>query len=88
MSKHKDILELKWGTIKAVDFHSEKALSLLREYESLGCSAGCMTQQDTPRQKEIIVEMIDICHKVIDSWTEKKMDKEAAKKYVLEYGKD
>jgi len=55
-------LTLKWGTLKRWDFtNSEKGNALLKEYAEIGHSAGAMTQDDTPRQKEIICELIDLC---------------------------
>lgn len=57
--REKDGLSLKWGTLKEWDFHSEKAKKLLQEYGELGMSMGAMQQRDTPRQKEIICELID-----------------------------
>jgi len=83
----KDVLTLKWGTLKAWNFHSEKALELLREYSDIGSSYSAMTQHDTPRQKEIICELIDEGNfeKVYLDWDGKYISKEEAKKYVLTY---
>lgn len=50
--KAEDHLTLKWGTLKSWDFHSEKALELLKEYNSIGSSFSAMAQHDTPRQKK------------------------------------
>lgn len=84
----KDHLTLKWGTLKAYKFHSEKAKKLLEEYGMIGSSMSCATQHDTPRQKEIICELIDKGNfeKVYLDWDSKYISKEEAKKYVTEYG--
>lgn len=85
--KKEDSLTLKWGTLKAWDFHSKKALKLLKEYFKIGASASAIMQHDTPRQKEIVCELIDegnfktIC---LD-WDGKDVTKKQAKKYVMDY---
>ena len=82
----KDSLTLKWGTLKGWDFHSDKATELLREYGEIGSSMSAAMQKDTPRQKEIICELIDECNgEIWNDWEGKEMTKEQAKKYVLEY---
>jgi len=81
----RDELALKWGTMKAWHFHSEKGRALLKEYFEAGASAGAMTQDDTPRQKEIICELIDEGNfeKVYLEWDGKYVSKEEAKAYVM-----
>lgn len=81
-----DILTLKWGTLKAWNFHSERARELLNKYASLGMSMGAMTQHDTPEQKRILCQLIDEGNfkYVWNDWDGKKMTKDEAKKYVLE----
>ena len=83
----KDHLTLKWGTLKASAFHSEKAKELLREYEELCSSWEDAQQHDTPRQKEIICELIDEGNfkKVYLDWDGKYVSKKEAKKYVMNY---
>ena len=85
----KDSLTLKWGTLKGWNFHSEKTKKLLKEYNKLGQSWGAAQQRDTPRQKEIICELIDEGNfdMVYLDWEGKYISKEKAKKYVMEYGK-
>lgn len=84
----KDYLCLKWGTLKAWNFHSKKAVKLLEEYGSLGSAWGAAQRRDTPRQKEIICELIDEgdFETVYLDWDDKDVSKEEAKKYVMEYG--
>lgn len=85
-----DSLTLKWGTLKAWDFNSDKAKKLLKEYGEIGSSMSAMMQKDTPRQKEIICELIDEgdFEKVCLDWDDKKVSKEEAKDYVKNYGQD
>lgn len=86
----KDHLSLKWGTLKSWDFHSEKGKALLKEYFEIGASMSAMLQKDTPRQKEIICELIDEGNfkKVYLDWDGKEISKAKAKKYVLTYGNE
>lgn len=88
--KEKDSLTLKWGTLKSWDFHSEKCKELLKEYGSIGSCFSAMFQHDTPRQKEILCELIDNGNfkYVWNDWDNKKMTKEEAKKYIIDYEKN
>jgi len=81
-------LTLKWGTLKAWRFNNPEAHKLLAEYDEIGSSASAMMQHDTPRQKEIICELIDLGNfsTVYLDWDDEEVSKEAAKKYVREYG--
>ncbi len=83
-----DSLTLKWGTLKAYHFESDDVLPLLREYHELGASMSAAMQHDTPRQKEIICELIEIGNfeKVHLDWEGLDVSKSDAKKYVMEYG--
>jgi len=87
MEKEKDFLVLKWGTLKGWEFHSEKAKELLKEYFSLGHSMSAMLQNNTPRQKEILCQLIDEGNfqTVFLVWDNKDVSKEEAKKYIKEY---
>ena len=84
-------LTLKWGTIKGWDYTgNEKAKELLKEYYEIGSVLGCVMQRDTKRQKEIIIELIDLCNDpegIYLDWDGKFISKEQAKDYVLNYGK-
>lgn len=87
----KNYLTLKWGTLKSWGFnHSEKAAELLKEYNQIGSSFSAMAQRDTPRQKEIICELIDLCDDdtIYLDWDGKYISKQEAKDYVLNYGKN
>jgi len=87
MTEKKDSLTLKWGTLKAWTFHSQKALKLLEEYCEIGSSMSAALQHDTPRQKEIICELIDEGNfdQVYLDWDGKFVSKDEAKKYVKGY---
>lgn len=83
-------LTLKWGTLKSWDFTtSERGAELLKEYRQIGSSFSAMAQNDTPRQKEIICELIDLCDgdTIYLEWDGKDVSKEEAKKYVLNYSR-
>ncbi len=46
-----------------------------------------MAQNDTPEQKEIICQLIDLVPgEIFLDWDNKDVSKEEAKKYVLNYG--
>ena len=85
----KDYLTLKWGSLKSWDFHSEKAKELLKEWHNIGASMSAICHHDTPRQKEIICELIDEGNfdTVYLDWDGKDVSKEEAKKYVMDAGK-
>lgn len=79
----KDHILLKWGTLKGWELHSEKGMKLSDEYVELGRSMSAMGQEDNPRQKEIILEMIDECDGSIQSdWSGEYFTKQGAKDYL------
>ena len=84
-------LTLKWGTLKSWNFaNSEKGIELLKEYGKIGSCISAMAQKDTPRQKEIICELIDLCdgETIYLDWDDKDVSKDEAKMYVMNYGKE
>lgn len=84
-------LTLKWGTLKRWDFsNDEKGKELLKEYDSIGSSFSAMAQRDTPRQKEIICELIDLCPEdsIYMDWNDEVFSRQKAKDYVMNYGKE
>lgn len=85
-----DYVTLKWGTFKSWCLTNPAFDPLLEEYNKEGgTSMSAMMQRDTPRQKEIICEIIDIIGKpVYLEWDGEYVSVEAAKKYVMEYGKE
>lgn len=82
-------LTLKWGTLKGWNLTSVQGMRLLREYFKIGACMSCAMQKDTPRQKEIVLELIDLMPgKIYLDWDGKYVTKEQAKKYVMEYGNE
>ena len=83
-------LVLKFGTVKSWNFESPEALKLLNEYSQIGHTLSTATQEDTPRQKEIICELIDFCNdkNIWLDWDGKRVSKQKAKDYVMNYGKE
>ena len=90
--KNVNTLTLKWGTLKGYDFSgNKKAKELLKEYHDIGACMSVMLQKDTDRQKEIILELIDLCNDpdgICLDWTGKFVTKEQAKEYIKTYGVD
>lgn len=87
MDYSEDYITLKWGTLKAWRLTNPALDPLIEEYNKEGGSnISAMAQRDTPRQKEIICEMIEIIGKpVYNDWSGEEMTIEEAKKYVMEY---
>ena len=87
-----DFLRLKWGTVKSFDFtNSPEAFEAYNKYVELGACVSVMLQEDTPEQKQLILEMIDkVNGQIIIDWTGEDCtnDREKAKQYVLEYKKN
>lgn len=86
--ENKSSLLLKWGTLKEWHLTTKKGQALMKEYNSIGSSMSAMMQKDTPRQKEIICEMIDECDgAIMNDWSGEDYtnDKDKAKKYIMEY---
>lgn len=83
----KNTLTLKWGTLKSWHFESDKCQALLTEYIKIGSCYSAMAQKDTPRQKQIICELIDECEgdTIYLDWDGKDLPKQEAKEYVLNY---
>jgi hypothetical protein len=81
-----EYLTLKWGTLKSWNVKSEKGRELLKKYFDEGASMSAMLQKDTPEQKDVLCELIDIMPSDIYlDWDDEYVSKEAAKKYVMEY---
>lgn len=82
-------LSLKWGTLKSWGFPEAKnAKKLLKEYCTIGASGSAILQHDTPRQKEIICQLIDLCDgDIYLDLEDKYVSKDEAKEYVKNYGK-
>lgn len=85
-----EYLTLKWRTLKAWRFEetNERAVELLKRYAEIGYSLGAMTQRDTPEQKQIICDLIDVgdFETVCLDWDGVEVSKEEAKAYVMDSG--
>ncbi len=82
-----EYLSLKWGTLKGWRLESEQSRAAAQRYADLGMSMGAMQQDDTPEHKQALCDLIDaIDGEITNDWTGEKMSKDAAKRYVLEYG--
>jgi hypothetical protein len=83
----KDYLLLKWGSLKDWSgVKSPKAIRLIKKWVKLGVCASAICQKNTPKQKKIILQIIDAIDGTIENdWTGKIMTKKQAKKYVAEY---
>jgi len=67
----------------------KKGKSLLKKYGELGYSMSAMGQKDTPEQKKIICQLIDLVPgEVYLDWDRKYVSKDEAKKYIMNYGKE
>lgn len=88
--KEKDYLLLKWGSLKDWSgVKNPKAKSLIKKWLKLGVNMSLICHQDTPKQKEIICQIIDNCNGTIqEDWGGKYLTKEQAKKYVMSYALD
>lgn len=85
MAEH---LKLKWGTLKGWKIEKDSNHELLRRYFEIGSSASAMLQEDTAEQKQIICDLIDgIDGEIENDWSGEEMTKEAAKDYVMNYGR-
>lgn len=88
MTKEKESISLKWGTLKSWDLKTEASVAAAQKYADLGMSMSAMMQHDTPEQKEALCELIDILDGTIYlDWDGKYVTKEEAKEYVLNYSR-
>lgn len=85
--KNKEYLTLKWGTLKSWNFISKKTKSLFERYCEIGNNMSAMMQNDTPEQKEIICNLIDLMpgDTIYLEWDGREVSKEKAKEYVKTY---
>jgi len=86
-----DYLLLKWGTIKGYSLkNSPETFELMKQYYDDGVCMSVAMQEDSDRQKELIIKMIDSFSGTISNDWDGTVytNKEDAKKYVLNYGKE
>lgn len=83
-------LSLKWGTIKEFEPASKKEEQLFEKYIKQGSSMSAMLQVDSPIQKKIILQLIDLNNNpngIYLDWEGKYVSKAKAKKYITTYKK-
>lgn len=84
-------LRLKWGTLKGWDFEGHRncdgAIKILTEYHELGVSISVMMQKDNERQKELLLQLIDLCDdgEIYLDWDGELVTRERAKQYINNY---
>lgn len=81
-------LLLKWGSLKGWNVgENEAAMAALNRWAEGGVCMSAAMQHDTSDQKRALCDLIDaIDGPITNDWTGETMTKDAAKKYVLEYG--
>ncbi len=87
-NNEREYLSLKWGVPKGWHLRRDETKNLLRKYAALGWSESAMTQPNTPEHRAVLCELIDAldADTIENDWTGEDMTKDAAKKYVTEYG--
>ena len=87
MAEH---LLLKWGTLKGWDVTgNDAAFAAIKRYHEQPTAFGCAQQHDTADQKQALCDLIDAINGDIrNDWTGETLTKQAAKDYVMNYGKD
>jgi len=84
-----EIIRLKWGSIKAwADMNEDgPAFAALKRYHDEPTCMSAAMQKDSETQRQAILDCIDALDgEIWNDWTGKKMTKEEAKNYILEYG--
>lgn len=83
-----NVLTLKWGTLKAWSFEktNDEAMRLLKKYHEDPVQFSVMMQKDTPKQKQALIDLIDVSDKIVLDWDNKVVSREEAKKYIRNYG--
>lgn len=84
-----DSLLLKWGTVKGWDFEDVdcEAFQLLKKYLE-NAPASCMADHPDETRKKLLCEIIDkMDGEIQEDWGGEMLSKEAAKDYVMNYGR-
>jgi hypothetical protein len=81
-------LTLKWGTVKGWDLETEEAKAALQKWAQGGVSMSAMAQRDSPEQRQALLDAIDFMDEIWLDWEGKKVSREEAKDYVLNYGSE
>jgi len=81
----KNVLVLKWGTVKSWSLATDDAIAALQKWADYGVSPSALSQEDTPEQKQALLDAIDYMDEIILDWDGKQVTKEEAKKYIRNY---
>lgn len=83
----KETLKLKWGTVKGWSNLSDASRALMAEYFKDGMSFSAMYDRPDEARREVLCKLIDQLDGTIwNDWDGVEMSKDAAKKYVRDYG--
>ena len=78
---------LKWGTLKGWSGLSERSMEILKRYFVDGIPGSCMADRPDAKRKGILCELIDqLDGQIYNDWDGEYISKDAAKKYITEYG--
>lgn len=84
----KNVLTLKWGTVKGWDIATEEAKAALQKWADGGVCMSAAMQKDSPEQKEALLAAIDHFDEFWLDWEGKQVTREEAKEYVRTYGQN
>ena len=74
--------------MKAWNIETEDAEAALQKWADLGLSMSAMMRKDSPEQKQALIEAIDFFDEIWLDWESKKVSKQEAKDYVINYRKE
>ena len=78
-------LTLKWGTVKSWKLETPEAKAAIQKWVDGGVSISAMFQQDTPEQKQALIEAIDHMDEIWLEWEGKQISRDEAKEYIRTY---
>ena len=81
-------LTLKWGSVKGWDLETTEAFAAMKKWSDYGTTMSAMAQKDTPEQKLALLDAIDLMDEIWLDWEGKKVSREEAKEYVMNYGNE
>lgn len=79
-------LTLKWGSAKAWRLETEEARAAMQKWIDFGHGGSAAMHHDSPEQQQALLEVIDHADEIWLDWDDKKVTREEAKEYVLNYG--
>jgi hypothetical protein len=81
-------LLLKWGTVKGYENLGDSDIEIMKRFFADGVSMSCAMDKPDEARRKILCELIDqFDGEITNDWTGKAMDKDEAKKYVMERNK-